>query len=163
MRILMALSAAVSCGILGMLASRRLALRKNALDTWAAALSRMEGIIVRGGAGLRDMLILSGAGKLPALAELAERVKTDPAAAPEALLSALHWDPLLTAEEKDALAECLLSLFSPDPEMQRRAVSRCREQTDRFRETSRAAWQKNGRLYGSLGWLAGAALFILFI
>ena len=47
------------------------------------------------------------------------------------------------------------------PEIQIQSLSGARDQLAHFHQISREAAEKNSRLYNSLGFLAGAALFIL--
>ena len=161
MQAIIALLAAAACVALGALAANRLSLREKMLDAWDGALLRMEGAAARGGSPLPQILRQGAGGRVPLLREAADRLEKEPALSPAALLPLLRWDGLMTPAEKGALEECLLSLFSPNPEAQIRALSYAREQWALFRRVGREAREKNARLYASLGWLSGAALFIL--
>ena len=152
--------AAAACVALGLWASRRLSRRETLLNAWEGALIRMEGAVTHSGAGLRDVLRSGGEDRLTELKELSRRMELQPAASPDALLSALPWDPLLTEAERDALLACLRGLFSPTLTQQAQAIAYARDQWAVFRRLSREALDRNGRLYVSLGWLSGAALFI---
>ena len=162
MRWIIALLAAGACVALGYLAAGRLAARENLLNAWEEALMRMETALSRVPDGLPALLRAGAGDQVSALNELAEAIERSPAGEPRALVESLSWDPLLTGPEKDALAQCLISLFSPLPQRQARALSYAREQFSLFRRAGREAREKSGKLYGGLGWMAGAALFILF-
>ena len=157
----MALMAAAACVALGLWAARRLARREEMLNAWEGALLRMEGAVTHSGAGLRDVLKAGARDELPVLGELALRLQQTPAAGADALLSGLPWNPLLTDAERNALLECLRGLFSPTLTSQAQAIAYALEQWAVFRRLGREAMDKNGRLYVNLGWLSGAALFIL--
>ncbi|MCR4885442.1 MAG: stage III sporulation protein AB [Clostridiales bacterium] len=86
---------------------------------------------------------------------------TEPAADGEEAIRALPWPAAFSPEEKAALTECLLGLFSPEKESQLRALQRAGEQWRRFSLATRESREKNAALYRKLGWLAGAAVFIL--
>ena len=161
MRMGAAVLAAAACVALGAWAARRLARREDLLNAWDSALIRMEGAITHSGAGLRDVLKIGAGQQIPLLSELARRMEESPAAAPGELIAALPWDPLLTPPEKETLLQCLEGLFSPSLTQQAQAVAYAREQWSVFRRISREVREKNGRLYWHLGWLSGAALFIL--
>ena len=153
--------AAAACVMLGGWAARRLSRREDMLSAWEGALIRMEGAVTHSGAGLRDVLKAGAADGVPLLSELARRMEEQPAAAPAALLDGLSWDPLLLPPEKEALAHCLEGLFSPTLNQQAQAIAYALDQWRVFRRLGQEKREKNGRLYFSLGWLSGAALFIL--
>ena len=159
--VIIALPAAGACVALGVLSARRLARREEMLAAWEGALIRLEGAVIHSGGGLRDALRRSAGKHTGILEELAQRMEEAPAAAPDALIGALAWDPLLTPPEREALSECLFSLFSPSPDGQARGIAYARDRWAAFRRAGREALEKNNRLYISLGWLGGAALFIL--
>lgn len=161
MRMLPAILGACGCIALGMAAAARLSAREKQLNAWEAALQHMEGEIQRGGAGLPRLFREAGAGQLPLLHQAADRMEKAPALSPDALFSGLSWDPLLTETERETLEECLKGLFSPEPEAQLRSLCHAREQWAHFRQLSRECMERNTRLYTSLGWLAGAMVFIL--
>ena len=158
---IVALLAAGACAALGMAAARRLAMRERALNAWEGALMRMEGAVSHSGDGLRDVL-KKGAGEDNAvLRQLIDRMEAAPAAPSEALIRELNWESVLSDAEKETLAACLLSLFSPSLAQQAQAIAYAREQWAVFRLKGREARERDGKLYISLGWLAGAAVFIL--
>ena len=161
MRWIVALLAAAACVALGYGAAGRLAARERLLNGWEGALLRMEAALARIPDGLPALLRVGAGDQVPLLKTLAEAIEKAPAADPRALVDALPWEPLLTGPEKDALADCLAALFSPLPKHQASALAYAREQLALFHKISREAWEKNARLYGGLGWMAGAALFIL--
>ena len=158
MRFVPAALAAAACVALGSGASRRLTLRQQALNRWNGALLRMEGALRRGGDVKRALK--EGAGE-PALDALAQRMEENPALPPDSLLQSLPWDALLSASERDVLKDCLLKLFSPYLDQQTEALNYARSQWTPLVRKARAEREKDGKLYVSLGWLAGAALFIL--
>ena len=158
---LLALAAAGACTALGMSASRRLAKRCALLAAWDGALLRMEGAVTHSGAGLIDVL-KQGAGEENAvLKELIRRLLEIPAASPEQLTAALPWDELLSADEREILAACLRGLFSPTLTQQAQAIALARDQWAVLLRRCREKREKDGKLYISLGWLGGAAAFIL--
>ncbi len=158
---LLALAAAGGCAALGMGASRRLAKRCSLLAAWDGALLRMEGTVTHSGAGLIDVL-KQGAGEESAvLQELIRRMEASPAAFPEALTDGLPWDDLLSADERETLAACLRGLFSPTLTQQAQALAAARDQWAVHLRRCREKREQDGKLYVSLGWLGGAAAFIL--
>ncbi len=156
-----ALLAAGACAAAGCGASRRLEKREGLLRDWGEALSRMERAVERGGEALTETLRRGAGDRVETLNRLAVSIEANPAQAPEDALARLARDPLLTSREEETLADCLLMLFSPDRETQLRALSDARRQWAANCAAAREARQKNGRLYVSLGWLAGAGVFIL--
>lgn len=157
---ILALAAAFSCAALGTLASRRIGARWRLARAWMGALERMEAA-ARQGNPLGEVL-RRGAGKeVPLLRQAAEALEAGPARAPAEWLAGLGWDALLLPEEKDALTECLSGLLTPEREGQLRALGRCESQWAETVRRCRAEWDQNGGLYRRLGWLSGAALFIL--
>ena len=143
---LLALAAAGGCAAVGMGASRRLAKRCALLTAWDGALLRMEGAVTHSGAGLIDVLKQGAVEGNAVLDELILRMGKSPAASPEALTDSLPWDELLSPDERETLSVCLRGLFTQWAVHLRR----CREKRE-----------QDGKLYVSLGWLGGAAAFIL--
>ncbi len=156
-----ALLAAGACAAAGRGASVRLEKRERLLRAWEEALARMERAVEQGGAALPETLRRGAGGRVEVLDQLADSIAQTPAQAPEEAVARLSWDPLLTAPEKETLKDCLLSLFSPDAETQLRALSYARTQWTISCKSARETRDKNSRLYLSLGWLAGAGVFIL--
>ena len=152
---------AAACILAGGGAARRLAEREKTLSAWEEKLIRMEGEARRGGAALPALLREGSAGEKDALRALADRLEAEPAADGEAAIRALPWPAAFSPEEKAALTECLRGLFSPEQESQLRALQRAGEQWRRFTLAARENREKNAALYRKLGWLAGAAVFIL--
>ena len=158
---LLALAAASGCAALGMSASRRLARRCTLLTAWDGALLRMEGAVTHSGAGLTAVL-KQGAGEGNAVLEaLIRRMEASPAASPEALTDGLPWDELLSPDERETLAACLRGLFSPTLTQQAQALASARDQWAVHLRRCREKREQDGKLYVSLGWLSGAAAFIL--
>ena len=158
---LCALAAAGGCAALGMNASRKLAQREALLTRWDGALLRMEGAVTHSGAGLIDVL-RQGAGEGNAvLEELIRRLLASPAASQETLTEALPWDELLSPAEQETLSACLRGLFSPTLTQQAQALAAARDQWAVLLRRCREKREQDGKLYVSLGWLAGAAAFIL--
>ncbi len=160
MSIWLALAAGVVCAGAGHGSARYLSAREERLAAWETGLSCLEGMLRRGGGELPGMLRRAGE-KLPALLMLADRLEQCPAAPPERLTEGLPRDPLLEEKEMEALLSCLPALFSPDGESQLSAVSRSWEEAARLRTAAREGKEKNSRLYLRLGYLAGAAAFIM--
>ena len=92
---------------------------------------------------------------------LVQHNRMNTAAPPEALLKGLPWHPLLLPEEKDILLNALAGLFSSSLEGQAQALAYARAQWAVCRQAGRADREKNAGLYTALGWLGGAAAFIL--
>jgi len=67
----------------------------------------------------------------------------------------------LTESEWQVICQLIQGLFAPDREGQSAAIRCARDQLTRFSALAREAAEKNIRLYQSLGWLSGAAVFIL--
>ena len=124
-------------------------------------LERLEVQLNRGGDDLPRLLNDCARGTGTCLERAAARLEKEDALPGEQWLSQLEWEPLLTPSEKDTLKKCLEGLFAPYLEQQLQAVLYARELWARFRRISREAHENNTRLYVSLGWLAGAAVFIL--
>lgn len=149
------------CVALGRSAAGRLNRRDALLQAWEGALRRMEAAVNHSGAELKEVLNRGAADNEPVLPELLRRLDTQPAASPEELLAALPWDPLLLPAERDTLNSCLAALFSPSLQEQGQALSYSLAQWSFYRQSCREARDKNARLYTSLGWLGGAAVFML--
>ena len=159
MGVLTALTALAACAAAGHLQARSLAVREQRLRAWAEAWERAEGALRRGGEELPALLRLAAGQDVPALAGLARQLEENPGLAPGDLL--LPQEPLLSPAETEALLACLPALFSPDPGRQLAAVERTREAAERLCRAALEKKEKNGRLSVSLGWLAGAAAFLL--
>ncbi len=157
------MAAAGGCAALGMSASRRLARREALLIFWNEALLRMEGAVVHSGAGLMDVLRQGAGEQCAVLDELIRRLLASPAASPDALTGDLPWDDLLSSAERDTLSACLRGLFSPTLEQQAQAIETARDEWAVHLRRCREKRERDGRLYVSLGWLAGAAAFILLV
>ena len=157
-----AIPAAAACIILGGRAAGKLKERESLLAAWDASLQRMEGALTFGGAALPKVLEAGKAPALPELDELLRRMADTPAAPVEKLLDDLPWNPLLTDAEKNTLLCCFSTLFSPSLSQQSQALAHARESWQEYVSSCKQVRQKNARLYLSLGWLGGAALFILF-
>ena len=158
---LSAIFSAGACVALGMAAAERLKTREALIRRWEGALSRMDLAVRLGNAPLTEVLRRGAGEDVPELGELRSRLLSSPAQAPEAFLNGLSWHGLWTGAEKQALTECLAALFSPVPEEQTRALARVREELAAARLAARAKREKNARLCVALGWLSGAAAFIL--
>ena len=158
---LLGLAAAGACAAWGMGASRRLARRCALLTAWDGALLRMEGAVTHSGAGLTAVL-KQGTGEENAVLEaLIRRMDASPAASPEALTVGLPWDELLAPDERETLSACLRGLFSPTLTQQAQALAAARDQWAVYLRRCREKRERDGKLYVSLGWLGGAAAFIL--
>ncbi len=160
MRFLFALISAAACGCLGLLSARRAAERCRLARAWEEALERMECAVMNGEA-LREVLLAGSGGQIPLLQGAADMLRRQPALPPEEWLSGLPRDPMLEKEEYDLITACLRGLIAPHMEMQLRALRFCRDRWQWVVRRCREESEKNGRLYGRLGWLGGAALFIL--
>lgn len=155
---LMALTGAICCVALGWLAARGLRNREKSVQGWERAFLQMEGALKTGGVPLPGLL---KAGNLPCLDEGADLLARQPALSPQAWFSLLPRDPSLTDGEWAVVEDALLGLFSPSPLIQLQQLSYARQQWARFSALCRESAEKNIRLYQALGWLSGAAVFIL--
>lgn len=156
-----AIPAAAACILLGSRAAGKLKDRENLLTAWEASLQRMEGAVAFNGAALPKVLEAGKDPPLPELDELLRRMAETPAAPVETLLHDLPWNPLLTDTEKNTLLGCFTALFSPSLSQQGQALAKARESWQEYVSSCKQIRQKNARLYLNLGWLGGAALFIL--
>ena len=160
MHMLLAALSAVACGALGTLYSRRMSLRHRLIAAWDEALQRMEIAVLHGGA-LGEILTAGAGEQLPLLRTAAEQLRLCPAMEREAWLSALCWGDLLNPPDREILAAALMGLWAADREEQLRALRYGQAQWRLILETSRERQARSAGLYSRLGWLAGAALFIL--
>ena len=156
--IALALLGAGACVALGMSAANRLNLREAGLQTWENALLRMDAAVNNSAAPLVEVLRRGAADNLPVLLELISRLETRPASSASELLDRLPWEDTLLPAEKETINDCLTALFSPS---QSQALAYAQSQWRMYRQSCREARDKNVRLYTSLGWLGGAAVFIL--
>lgn len=153
-----ALLCAAACAALGHLAARRRGQRLETVLAWEEALARLEEGARRGYA-LTELL--DSCGNVPALRAAAAALDRAPAMDAEAWLSSLPWESLLLPGEKETLRRCLRGLLLPRQDMQCRAVGQARETWRRVVEACRREAEEGGRLCRRLGWLGGAAAFIL--
>lgn len=158
MRIILALTAAAACVILGLLAAQRLRQREEALRAWKVAFERLEAGAARGGMTLPELMRFASH---PLLETGARLLTENPAATFARFWEALPPAPLLTSEETQAVYEGLSGLFLPAAALQRQAARQATEQMGRFYRAGREQRLRNERLYRNLGCLAGAAAFIL--
>ncbi len=159
--IALALLGAGACVALGMSAANRLNLREAGLQTWENALLRMDAAVNNSAAPLVEVLRRGAADNLPVLLELISRLETRPASSASELLDRLPWEDTLLPAEKETINDCLTALFSPSLQTQSQALAYAQSQWRMYRQSCREARDKNVRLYTSLGWLGGAAVFIL--
>ena len=160
--IALAVLGAGACVALGIGAAERLNRRDRMLQAWEKALFRMDAAVNHSGAELKEVLRRGAEEENAVLSELLRRMEATPAASTDTLLAALPWDGLLLSAERDTLQNCLASLFSPSLQAQAQALSYALAQWAVYRSACRETREKNIRLYTSLGWLGGAAVFILF-
>ena len=159
--IALALLGAGACVALGMSAANRLNLREAGLQTWENALLRMDAAVNNSAAPLVEVLRRGAADNLPVLLELISRLESRPASSASELLDRLPWEDTLLPAEKETINDCLTALFSPSLQTQSQALAYAQSQWRMYRQSCREARDKNVRLYTSLGWLGGAAVFIL--
>ncbi len=160
MHLILAVLAAGLCGLIGILAAGRLQKRENSLMHWQEALVRMENAITHGQLPLPDVL-MAGGERVELLNDLAKHLQAEPVIGLMALWRSVEPDDLLTEPEWALLTGCMEGLSATSLEMQRTAVHYAREQWVQYLTAGRMARERNARLYQSLGWLCGAALFIL--
>jgi len=158
MRLMLAVIGAICCIALGMLSGKRIKDRENCLSEWERALMHMEGALQAGGMAVPELMEAGGSAILMLTAE---KLRENPALTPEQLFSLLPAQAPLTAPEREVISALFSGIFAPDRERQLRAVSYARQQMARHASLYREAAEKNIRLYQSLGWLSGAAAFIL--
>ena len=158
----LAVLGAGACVALGRSAAERLNRRDRKLQAWEKALYRMDAAVNHNAAPLEDVL-RRGAGddNLPVLTALMQRMKSMPASSVSELLDGLPWEDTLLPAEKETIKDCLIALFSPSLQTQSQALAYAQSQWRMYRQSCREARDKNVRLYTSLGWLGGAAVFIL--
>ena len=160
--IALAVLGAVACVALGINAAGRLNRREAALRAWENALLRMDAAVNHSAAPLEEVLRRGAADdNLPVLTGLMQRLNTMPASSAAELLDGLPWEDTLLPPERGALNDCLTALFSPSLQTQSQALAYAQSQWRMYRQSCREAREKNVRLYTSLGWLGGAAVFIL--
>lgn len=160
--IALALLGASACVALGMSAANRLNLREAVLQAWESALLRMDAAVNHSAAPLEEVLRRGAADdNLPVLTELLSRLETLPASSASELLDRLPWEDTLLPAEKETINDCLTALFSPSLQTQSQVLAYAQSQWRMYRQSCREARDKNARLYTSLGWLGGAAIFIL--
>ena len=160
--IALALLGAGACVALGMSAANRLNRREAVLQTWESALLRMDAAVNNSAAPLNEVLRRGAADdNLLVLTELLSRLETLPASSASELLDRLPWEDTLLPAEKETINDCLTALFSPSLQTQSQALAYAKSQWRMYRQSCREARDKNVRLYTSLGWLGGAAVFIL--
>ncbi len=161
MRFLGALLAAMACVGAGLLSSRHLQARLRTLESLEQALAQMRCALETGGAALPEILEAGAAQGAEAPKALKTLLSAAPAQSPQALLDRLPLNPHLTAAEEATIRQCLFALFSPVPAAQAQALRYAQAKWTLFCQAAREQQQKNGRLFQQLGWLAGAAVFIL--
>ena len=161
MQLILAVLAAAACIGLGMLAAGRLSERERLLNAWEEVLRRLEMHLDSGCDALPPLLRDCTRGTGVCLEKAAEEWERNPVMLPEAWMKTIAWEPLLTPPEADALKQCLEGLLLPQRAQQMQTLLSIRNQWTLFRRISREARENNARLYSSLGWLAGAAVFIL--
>lgn len=162
MRPLFAFLSLIACGALGMLSSRSVSRRMEAAAQWNAALGRMEAAAARGNS-LMDILLAGADGEENGLAKSAAYLREHPAASREEWLSVFPWDSLLRPKETAILRTGLSALFSPSRDEQAQGLLEARNQWRKVLADCEKDGQSRCRLYRQLGWLGGAALFILMI
>lgn len=156
----LALICALSCGALGGVMARRALARLRLAQDWEEALSRMQSAAQQGNP-LGEILRLGAGERLPVLKEAARSLALFPAQEAEEWLGKLAWDPLLLPQEKEILSSCLAGLFAPEKEGQLLSLRFAQERWRAVARRCEEEKEKNGKLYLHLGWLSGAALFIL--
>lgn len=158
MRLMLALLGAVCCIVLGRIASNAIRAREKCLDGWRQALIRMESAVNQGGLPLTELM---QAGNVPCLLQAAQALEENPALSPDELLEILPMDGCLTLPEWEMATAMIKGLFSPDRQRQLQSIRHAKEQLDHAFLLYREAAERNIRLYQGLGWLSGAAAFIL--
>ena len=158
MRMIPAFVGAICCIALGMIAGKRIRDRENCLSEWEKALMHMEGALQTGGMAVPELM---AAGNMPFLVRAAEQLKKNPSMTAGQLFALLPADVPLTHPERDVISALFAGIFAPDRERQLQSVLYARQQMARYAGIYREGAEKNIRLYQSLGWLSGAAAFIL--
>ena len=160
--IALAVLGAGACVTLGMNAANRQNRREAVLQAWENALLRMDVAVNHSAAPLEEVVRRGAADDhLPVLTALMQRLNIMPASSADELLDGLPWEDSLLPPERGALKDCLTALFSPSLQTQSQALAYAQSQWRMYRQSFRETREKNARLYISLGWFGGAAVFIL--
>ena len=160
--IALAVLGAGACVALGINAAGRLNRREAALRAWEKALLRMDAAVNHSAVPLEEVLRRGAADdNLPVLTGLMQRLNTMPASSAAELLDGLPWEDTLLPPELGTLKDCLSALFTPSLQTQSQALAYAQSECRMYRQSCCEAREKNARLYISLGWLGGAAVFIL--
>ncbi len=158
MQMILALTASVACAALGTLYSRRLRDRDTLVRRWGEALESMESAVLRG----CDLVqVLLSFRESVFLKQAAARLDACPTESPAEWAAALPWEEGLLPRERETLAQCLRGLTAPNQDMQLLSLRSARRQWQDVMKESRRAKDAWGTLAVKLGWLSGAALFIL--
>ena len=162
MRAVFAFLCLIACGAIGTLSGSRVSRRLSAAARWDGILYRMEASAARGHP-IAEILLSAAEKEDQALLQSARLLQKTPAISQEAWLAAFMWDDLLTPKERSILRGGLAALFSPSREEQTKGLREARRQWNTVLSACEKDGQRLGRLYRQLGWLGGAALFILMI
>lgn len=153
-----ALLGAGCCILLGGRQARQAGERAALLEQWNGALMRMACALEAGGHTLHQLL---EAGDMPFLQAGAQLLQDQPTLSPAQWLDRLPWDPHLTPAERAVLQDGLQGLFHPLPARQQQEMEYARKLFAPLVKRAREGAEKNMGLYRALGWLSGAAVFIL--
>ena len=160
MRLILSLTAAGACVLMGLSRAARLQAREKALEEWAEAMARMESAVTHFSPPIADIL-REGAVCAPALGALDRLLAASPARPLDELWQETPRDETIKETEWAALGECLRGLQETTAARQREAIRRAREKWTPLVVSARKARERGVRMYCSLGWLGGAAVFIL--
>lgn len=164
-----ALGAGVACALIGYMASRTLTMRVTNITQWLAALKRIETSLK--GAGLSIMRVLEAgmAKDSPTvsnrLKETVEQMKLHPPwTVEQAWMEASKTK--LSGErdaEKAILDQCFRDIGLGTIDQRQQGLSLAMERLALLNTEAREEERRNGRLYKSLGWLAGLALVLMLL
>lgn len=160
MQLILSLTAAGACVLLGLCRASRLMSREKALEGWADAMARMESAVTHFSPPISDIL-REGAACAPALAAVGKLMEAAPARPLDELWRELPCDDAIRDAEWAMLGDCLRGLQETTVARQREAIRRTREKWSPLLLSARKARERGVRAYCSLGWLGGAAVFIL--
>lgn len=155
---LMGLVGAGCCMALGLQQAGRAEKRGDDMESWERAMLKMAGAIEAGGRGLPEILEAS---EIPQLQAGAQLLRQQPALSPEQWAEHLPRDEWLKPAEWALLRQGLMGLFAPLPAQQLREMAYARKRFTPLSAQAREEAGRRGKLYRALGWLGGAAVFIL--
>ncbi len=160
MRLILSLTAAGACVLMGLCRAARLQAREKTLEEWGEAMARMESLVTHFSPPIPEILHEGGA-CAPTLHTLETQYALAPAQGLKQLWRALPREAPLKDEEWALLGDCVGGLGETTATRQKEALRRAREKWSPLMVSARKARERGVKMYCSLGWLGGAAVFIL--